>query len=110
MREINLQMSLRAQCDRQLHSTYLANPRYAPELPADDERTRRLILLLGYPIPRASTLPLPRLAEAYSLFLTALTGVDAPSYAAARQRLIERVKALPNIGWEGTPATARSTR
>jgi hypothetical protein len=105
VRQITLQMSLRTQCERQVHSAYPHTARYAPEVPSDDEQTSRLIVLLGYPIPRASSLPVQRLGEAYALFLTVLTGADASLYAPARRRLIERVKALPDVGWDGTPVT-----
>ena len=110
VQELTVQMSLQAQCDRQIHSPYPSNTHYAPEFPADDESTRRLIELLGYPIPRASTLPPQRLEEAYRLFLTVLTGADAPLHASARQRLIERVKALPDIGWDGVSVSDQGSR
>ncbi len=110
VQELTVQMSLQAQCDRQIHSPYPSNTHYAPELPADDESTRRLIETLGYPIPRASTLPPHLLEDAYRLFLTVLTGVDAPLYASARQRLIERVKALPDIGWDGVHVSNQGSR
>lgn len=68
VRQITLQMSLRAQCERQVHSAYPHTTRYEPEVPSDDEQIRRLIVLLGYPIPRASELSVQRLGEAYALF------------------------------------------
>jgi hypothetical protein len=105
VRQINLQMSMRAQCERQVHSANPHATRYGPEVPSDDEQTRRLIVLLGYPIPRASELPVERLADAYGLLLTKLTGADASLYAQATKRLIERVKALPDINWNGAPVT-----
>ena len=104
VREINLQMSLRAQCERELHPASAPSRRYAPELPPDDERTRRLIALLDYPLPRASTLPAQRLAAAYQLFLGVLTGADASLHGPALKRLIERLKALPDMAWDGSPA------
>jgi hypothetical protein len=109
-RETTVQMSLHGQCAWHVTSSIPDNTRYGPELPADDEQTRRLIGILGYPIPRASTLPAQRLEDAYYLFLTVLTGADAPRYALARQRLIERVKALPDASWQGVPVVVRGAR
>jgi hypothetical protein len=104
------QMSLHGQCVWRVTSSIPDNTRYGPELPPDDEQTRRLIGILGYPIPRASTLPAQRLEEAYNLFLTVLTGADAARYARARQRLIERVRALSDASWQGVPVVVRGAR
>jgi hypothetical protein len=109
-REVSVQMSLHGQCGWHVSSSIPDNTRYGPELPADDERTRRLIGSLGYPIPRASTLTQQRLEEAYGLFLTVLTGADAARYAPARKRLIERVKSLPDISWQGAPVVDHGAR
>ena len=90
--ETDARLSLRAQCERQSNSPNLSG-QYGPEVPADDTRTRALILLLNYEVPRAKDLPLASVAAACGHFLHALNDRADPRHAAARQRFLARVHA-----------------
>jgi hypothetical protein len=90
-------LSLQATCLFQVNSPYPSNTIYAPEVPMDDEQTRRLIIKMNYEIPRARDLPPEQIYEAYSRFLDELEKRPAdPAHTAARQRFLERVDRLPN--------------
>ena len=85
--------SLNATCLSQAGSPY-PRGRYGPEVPDTDDRTRSLIAMLGYEIPRAKDLPPGTLRAAYERFLGELNrGTDA-RHTAARQRFITRVRGL----------------
>ena len=88
--------SLAAECRFQAGSNLPAVTHYAPEVPDDDVRTRRLLGMLQVPIPQARDLPKEEIYEAYMQFLYELDGrkKDA-AHVVARQRLITRVEALP---------------
>ena len=86
-------MSLKAECDRLTHSPHPLG-HYGPELPNSDDRTRALITMLHYEMPRAKDLPPGTAYAAYESFLRELNrGTDA-RHTAARQRFIARVRAL----------------
>lgn len=93
---IDVRMSLQAQCSFQVDAAYPNNLRYAPELPAADDRTRMLITALNYEIPRAKDLPPGRIDAAYDRFLDELKRGSDPLHVAARRRFIDRVQALPD--------------
>jgi hypothetical protein len=86
-------LSLQATCAFQAGSPHPGG-RYGPEVPDTDDRTRALITLLHYEIPRAKDLPLGTLSAAYSRFLDELNHGADPQHTAARQRFIARVRAL----------------
>jgi hypothetical protein len=88
------QLSLQAECKRQVNSTIPTMIHYQPEVPSEDERTRVLLTLLHVEIPRARDLPLERIEEAYGQFLEELSHRTDSRHAAARQRFIERVERL----------------
>jgi hypothetical protein len=91
--KINPWLLLRAQCDFQTRSPNPAG-RYGPEVPDTDDRTRALIAMLHYEIPRAKDLLPGTVYGAFERFLHELNrGTDAP-HAAARQRFIARIRAL----------------
>jgi hypothetical protein len=92
----DVRMSLQAQCGFQVKSPYPRNTRYAPEVPADDDRTRTLITSLGYEIPRAKGLPLEQVYAAYDRFFDELKKNTDPQHVAARQRFIDRVQRIPD--------------
>jgi hypothetical protein len=87
--------SLQLLCQFQTHPRHPTNVQYGPEVP-DDVRARRLIVMLGYSVIRASDLPVERLAAAEGLFLQALEAGNDSVHAAARRRFITRVEQLPN--------------
>jgi hypothetical protein len=87
-------MSLQAECKREISSTIPSNTHYGPEVPADDDRVRALLVLLKVDIPRAKDLPLDRIYEGYDRFLNELARGKDAKHLAARRRLIERVEAL----------------
>jgi hypothetical protein len=88
---IDPRLSLRATCDFQARSPHPSG-QYGPEVPDTDDRTRALIAMLHYELPRAKDLPLGDVYAAYDRFLQELNrGTD---HAAARQRFIGRVQAL----------------
>lgn len=87
--------SLQSLCQFQTHARYPTNVQYGPEVP-DDARARRLIVMLGYSVTRASDLPVERLAAAEGLFLDALEAGNDSVHAAARRRFIARVEQLPD--------------
>lgn len=91
----DVRLSLQATCMFQVNSPYPSNLRYGPEVPDDDERTRTLITMLNYEIPRAKDLPLESIYAAYDRFLNELNHGTDPRHAAARQRFIQRVQSLP---------------
>ena len=86
-------LSLKATCAFQAGSPHPGG-RYGPEVPDTDDRTRALITLLHYEIPRAKDLPLENIRAAYARFLDELNRGSDPRQAAARQRFIARVRAL----------------
>lgn len=88
--------SLPGLCRAQIDSPYPRTMHYAPEVPGDDARTRRLLGMLGVEIPTAKDLPKEAIYQAYWEFLDELDGrkKDA-AHVTARQRLIARVEALP---------------
>jgi hypothetical protein len=91
--EIDPRLSLLATCTFQAGSPHPGG-QYGPEVPDTDERTRALITMLHYEIPRAKDLPLETIHAAYQRFLDELNrGTDA-QHTAARQRFIARVRAL----------------
>jgi len=93
---VNPMLLLKSQCDYQTRSP---NPvgRYGPEMPDTDDRTRALITILRYEIPRAKALPPGTVYAAYERFLHELNrGTDA-RHTAARQRFISRVRAFRPI-------------
>jgi hypothetical protein len=112
-------MSLQATCLFQANSPYPNNTVYGPEVPVEDDQTRRLITKLNYEIPRARDLPPEQIYEAYDRFLQELEHphpaepthgaarqrvlqklehprLADPAHAAARQRFLDRVYRLPN--------------
>jgi hypothetical protein len=90
-------LSLKAECDRLTHSP-CPSGQYGPELPDTDDRTRALIAMLHYELPRAKDLPLGDIYAAYERFLEELNrGTDA-RHTAARQRFIARVRGLRPSG------------
>jgi hypothetical protein len=89
-------MSLQAQCRFQANSSYPSNTRYAPEVPAEDDRTRMLITRLNYEIPRAQDMPLETIYAAYDRFLDELNNRTDPRHLAARRRFIDRVERVPD--------------
>jgi hypothetical protein len=89
-------LSLQATCLFQVNSPYPSNTTYAPEVPVNDDQTRRLIIRLNYDIPRARDLPPEEIYQAYSRFLDELERPADPVHAAARQRFLDRVYRLPN--------------
>jgi hypothetical protein len=90
---IDPRMSLKAECERLTHSPYPVG-RYGPEVPDTDERTRAVMAMLHFEIPRASSLPVGDAYAAYERFLHELNQVTDPRHAAARQHFIARVRAL----------------
>jgi len=68
--------------------------RYGPEVPDTDDRTRALIAMLHYEIPRAKDLPRGALYGVFERFLHELNRGNDTRHAAARQRFIARVRAL----------------
>ena len=92
----DVRMSLQAQCRFQVNSPHPSNIRYAPEVPAEDDRTRLLITRLNYEIPRAKDLPLETIYAAYDRFLDELNNRTDPRHLAARQRFIDRVGRVPD--------------
>lgn len=87
--------SLQSLCQFQARPRHPTNVQYGPEVP-DDARARRLIVMLGYSITRASDLPVERLAAAEGVFLEALEAGKDSVHAAARRRFIARVEQLPD--------------
>ena len=88
--------SLTETCRFQAGSKLPAVTHYAPEVPGDDVRTRRLLGMLQVAIPRARDLPEEEIFQAYLQFLHELDGRKKnAAHVAARQRLIARVEALP---------------
>jgi hypothetical protein len=92
----DVRMSLQAQCSSLVNSPYPRNTRYAPEVPADEDRTSKLITSLGYEIPRAKDLPLEQVYAAYDRFFDELKKNTDPQHVAARLRFIDRVQRLPD--------------
>ena len=90
--EADPRLSLRSKCDVQARSPYPGG-HYDPEVPDNDERTRALIAMLHYEIPRAKDLLLAIISAGYQRFLQELNGGAGPRHAAARQRFIARVRA-----------------
>lgn len=86
-------LSLKATCAFQARSPYPSG-RYGPEVPDTDDRTRALITMLHYEIPRAKDLPTGTIYAAYERFLQELNRGADPQHTAARQRFIARVRAL----------------
>ena len=88
--------SLTETCRFQAGSKLPAVTHYAPEVPGDNVRTRRLLGMLQVAVPRAMDLPEEQIYQAYIQFLYELDGrkKDA-AHVVARQRLIARVEALP---------------
>lgn len=89
-------LSLQATCLFQVNSPYPNNNVYAPEVPVNDDQTRRLITKLNYEIPHASDLPPEEIYQAYSRFLDELERPADAVHAAARRRFLDRVYRLPN--------------
>jgi hypothetical protein len=91
-------LTLQATCAFQVNSSHMSHTLYAPEVPVNDDRTRRLIIKLNYEIPRAKDLPPEQIYMAYYRFLQELADSHSadPAHAAARQRLLDRVRRLPN--------------
>jgi len=87
-------MSLKAECHRLINSPIPSNTHYSPEAPVDDDRIRVLLGLLKVDIPRARDLPPDCVYAAYDRFLDELSHGKDPRHFAARQRFIDRVKAL----------------
>jgi len=85
-------LSLQATCIFQARSPYPSG-RYGPEVPKSDDRTRTLITMLQYEIPRAKDLPPGTIYAAYERFLQELRRGTDPPHTAARQRFIARVRA-----------------
>jgi hypothetical protein len=90
-------LSLQATCVFQARSPS-ASGRYGPEAPNTDERTRALITMLHYEIPRAKDLPPGTVYVAYARFLEELNRGTDVRHTAARQRFIARVRALRRNG------------
>jgi len=86
-------LSLQRQREAQARSPH-PKGRYGPEVPDTDDRMRTLITMLGYEIPRAKDLPVKTLSAAYARFLDELNRGNDAQHAAARKRLIARVRAL----------------
>lgn len=95
--EIAEQLSARAQCARIEHWVG-PRPHYGPEAPQDPAQIERLIEATGKAMPKARDLPRYELAAYYERFVDALRGVrpGEPRQAAARAKLIARIKALPD--------------
>ena len=93
IRERDPRLSLKAECDRLTHSPYPLG-RYGPEVPDTDDRTRALIAMLHYEIPRAKDLPLGDVYAAYERFLHELNRGTDLRHNTARQRFLERVRGL----------------
>jgi hypothetical protein len=87
-------LSLRANCVRQSTSRY-PHGQYGPEVPNDDSRAGALISALSYEIPRSKDLPIEEIAAAYERFLQELGRGSDRVHLSARQRFIQRVRALP---------------
>lgn len=94
---IDPRMSLQALCDFQASSSHPGSTGYGPEVPADDDRTRRLITLLNYAIPHAKDLPREQIYAAYDRFLDELQRVSDTQHVTARLRFIGRVQRIPDI-------------
>ncbi len=90
----DVRMSLHAECKREISSTIPSNTHYGPEVPAEDDRVRTLLVLLKVDIPHARDLPPDRIYEGYDRFLQELAGGKAAKHLAARRSFIERVEAL----------------
>ncbi len=95
--EIAEQLSARTQCARIAHWVG-PRPRYGPEAPQDPAQIERLIAATGMVMPKARDLPRYEIAAYYERFLDALREVRPgdPRRAAARTKLIARIKALPD--------------
>jgi hypothetical protein len=91
--KIDPRLSLRATCDFQARSPHPSG-QYGPEVPDTDDRTRALIAMLQYELPRAKDLPLGDVYATYDRFLQELNRRTDSQHAAARQRFIGRVQAL----------------
>jgi hypothetical protein len=90
---INPTLLLKTQCDYQTRAPNSMG-RYGPEVPDTDDRTRALIAMLHYEIPRAKDLPRGALYGVFERFLHELNRGNDARHAAARQRFIARVRAL----------------
>jgi len=88
--EMDPRVSLRSKCDLQARSP--PGGHYGPEVPDIDERTRALIAMLHYEIPRAKDLPLAIISAAYQRFWDELNRGTDSRHTAARQRFIARVR------------------
>jgi hypothetical protein len=93
---VDLRMSVQAICNFQASSSHPGNTRYGPEVPADDDRTRALITMLGYAIPRGKDLPPEQIYGAYDRFLDELQRVSDAQHVTARLRFIDRVERIPD--------------
>lgn len=87
------QMTLRWQCEWQA-TRPSGGGKYFAEVPGDEVRIRRLLAQLDVEIPTGRDLPPQRVAEAYRLFLGALTDTRDPKHLEARQRFVRRVQQL----------------
>ena len=91
------QLGLHDQCRRS--GTHLG-PRghYGPEVPADDEQTKRLFALLGVVMPLAHNWSTNEQAAFYQQFVFALSPSNQPDSRrdAARAKLLGRLLALPD--------------
>jgi hypothetical protein len=90
---INPTLLLKTQCNYQTRAPHPMG-RYGPEVPDTDDRTRALIAMLHYEIPRAKDLPRGAVYGAFERFLQELNRGNDARHAAARQRFITRVRAL----------------
>lgn len=90
-------LTTKAACVRQAGRPRGDSHRYAFRAPRSEDDARTLIKLLGYPLPDVRDVPGSVIASTYLEYIWALSLAKTPDEAAARQRLIERTKALPDF-------------
>jgi len=88
-------MSRRARCEQQAGKPP-DKYHYGARPPEDYDESRRIIAILGYPLPDVSTVPASEIASAYYYFVWQIARDDSAAARAARAKFLARVGALPS--------------